>query len=170
MSVRSGRHRRLAGGERFARLSLSFLCVSSIIMWILTRFWLVFLVTPQFAGGYWGGVGFGQGAMVIAFATNPKAGMRPSSFVQVQPAAGPEYWWPAIANSPAGVQLICPLWITLALGGAGAVPLWRAWLWWRWLARQSGRCPVCGYDRSGLTPSAGCPECGAPPRNGGDSV
>lgn len=52
-----------------------------------------------------------------------------------------------------------PLWFVLLLAAAPTSAAWirdrrhSAWL-------RTGACPVCGYDLSGLAPTASCPECG----------
>lgn len=64
-----------------------------------------------------------------------------------------------------------PLWPALladgAILGTGAFLLLHALGFARQIIRrQRGLCPYCGYDRSGLTSAATCPECGEPARAG----
>lgn len=131
-------------------------CVSSL-------FWAVLFVTPPLAGGGWGGVGVGQGTVGFGFATNPQAGQHPGKSVMTY-GAGPWNWLPDIANTPAGWQVILPVWMFLAPSLLIAAPLWRR----RVLARRRGRsgaaCAGCEYSRVGLAAGQACPECGLMPR------
>lgn len=57
-----------------------------------------------------------------------------------------------------------PAWLLILITGAPAATLWwNDYLSARRRARQ-GLCPKCGYPRTGLAPSATCPECGAIPK------
>ncbi len=60
---------------------------------------------------------------------------------------------------------LIPLWIPMA-----PFALWAAWLWHRdrriTRCAFANRCVTCGYDRSGLTLAAKCPECGEGNFNG----
>ena len=55
-----------------------------------------------------------------------------------------------------GEPFVLPLWLPLALLGAGA-----GWLFWADRQRRDfDECRKCGYDLAGLSPGP-CPECGA---------
>ena len=67
-------------------------------------------------------------------------------------------WWPR-AEKPRFSQAMLPLWVPLIVV---AVPTGLVWRADRRAARRErkGECLTCGYDRRGLAPDAGCPECG----------
>lgn len=59
-----------------------------------------------------------------------------------------------------GWFVMIPVWFFVALSLATTATAWRMDI----IARRKGRlgkCPACGYDRTGLAPAAPCPECNA---------
>jgi len=77
----------------------------------------------------------------------------------------PFQWWFDSYSSPPSfpfqsTELIIPLW---PLPAMAIIPTALAWYLDARARRRErfGRCPKCGYDRTGLAAGAVCPECGA---------
>lgn len=71
-------------------------------------------------------------------------------------------WWMSVRRMSvtAGKSVgfvSAPLWMVIVASGVPGVLLWRSCLKDR---ARHGHCPWCSYDRTGLAPSAPCPECG----------
>ena len=65
-------------------------------------------------------------------------------------------WWFSYGKN----SLLIPLWVFFGPVGVGSAIAWRYWMLAK--ARQvTGRFAKCGYDLSGISPEAHCPECGA---------
>jgi hypothetical protein len=73
----------------------------------------------------------------------------------------PFIWMPSTQGANVVRVVTVPLWIPLIVV---AVPTGVLWSADRRATRRemAGRCPTCGYDRSGLA-DAKCPECGTVP-------
>ncbi|MFT3684997.1 MAG: hypothetical protein QM783_08745 [Phycisphaerales bacterium] len=66
---------------------------------------------------------------------------------------------PGFTDDPAGWRAAFPLWPVVVLFTCLAYRAVRAARFW-----GSGMCGGCGYNRSGLSADAICPECGSPPQ------
>ncbi|HEX2838324.1 MAG TPA: hypothetical protein VHN77_09385 [Phycisphaerales bacterium] len=69
-------------------------------------------------------------------------------------------WWPSSSSNPYGSIIAVPLWIPALASSMLSALAWRL----DTLATRRaklGACPTCSYPRTGLAPSAPCPECGA---------
>ena len=71
---------------------------------------------------------------------------------------------PDSVSPESAMNMVSPFFTVLVLG---VIAAWAAvvlgWTVHRARLRQTGKCVKCGYDRTGLAPSAICPECGTPP-------
>jgi hypothetical protein len=99
-------------------------------------------------------VGFNTGMVFIATLDNsPGAGRLGLAF------PGPMRWWGRWPKA-GPVHIEIPLWMPALLAG---VPGSIAWGLDRRANRRARRheCQRCGYDRTGISPGALCPECGS---------
>jgi hypothetical protein len=71
-----------------------------------------------------------------------------------------ELWWlPSWSRSGAYWECFIPLWPIVFIAALSTATAWRL----DTLARRRAKlnlCPTCHYDRTGLAPTALCPECG----------
>jgi hypothetical protein len=71
-------------------------------------------------------------------------------------------WWRWGGRYANAHEYAIPLWVVIAGSGLVTAIAWRLDI----LARRRAKlnlCPKCNYDRTGLAPSAVCPECGTAP-------
>jgi 4-amino-4-deoxy-L-arabinose transferase-like glycosyltransferase len=111
----------------------------------------------QSSSDYWIGIGGGalNGGYEASFGVNSNT---VKWLVAQTPGIGwwitydfsqPQFWW----------TVNVPLWIPIA-GCIGAAALARRKESAEF--KQTDRCARCGYERTGLSPGAACPECGTP--------
>jgi hypothetical protein len=110
------------------------------------------------------GITVSRGRLVLGHTSPPPEGTlaQPMSDVSTGPF---RFSWRYVRYvSPRGWSIFLPLW-----PAAVASFLPTAWAWrLDTLAHRrarAGACPNCHYDRTGLAPSALCPECGSPARS-----
>ncbi len=84
----------------------------------------------------------------------------PSSFQYGPVVTKRMVWWGVFSVSSVGTVFNIPLWPFVALSLATTAAAWRMDIIARRKSRL-GKCPACGYDRTGLAPAAPCPECNA---------
>jgi len=156
---------------RLASRLLAALAVVLLMLWPVT----VWRPASLARGG--GAVGAGAGWNVLAWSNAPIAitswesnSLPLWSFVGTGASmldAPPDSWRPCLSTASlsngAAVLALHTLWIPawwppVIVGMLAGVAWWRASK-----APGPGHCPRCGYDLTGLTPGAPCPECG--PRN-----
>lgn len=109
------------------------------------------------------GLQFGAlvGEGVIGLGLDLNGGL-PSSFIATRAVpTWPREWCPHVGVSTGMSGVTVPLWIPW-LFALGFCVLFYLGHRREKMRRLVGRCPACGYDRSGLDPSAPCPECAAP--------
>jgi len=158
--------------DAMARWGLSAIAAVLIAIWLAGQWYTAILRTPALASGWFAAVGIGQGAFVVGWTTKPELA-RHAGAAQLAPSGAADHWLPRFAHSPAGVQIIAPVWILLVATGAPAALLWAREVRRRRWAR-AGRCHACGYPMPPGSAHAACPECGriaradrrAPPPNG----
>ncbi len=85
---------------------------------------------------------------------------RRGGLLEYQPE--PLEWWLEHRKSIYGNHVGIPLWFPTLISLLFSVFAWRADSLSRRRARV-GRCPLCGYDRSGLAANSVCSECGEVP-------
>src|SRR5262245_6536099 len=75
------------------------------------------------------------------------------------------HWWFECFADRSGFMFSVPLWIPAAAAGFFSLRFWREDIRAALGRRKAlkGLCHQCLYDRTGLSPEALCPECGAPP-------
>ncbi len=125
---------------------LSVAMVTSLVnlgAWVFPNGWAIASAHEAIVFGNWG-TGAGTGWIPLA-------------------ARGEMWWWDRWALGGPGTPWLvyAPIWfvaIPVAAVAAGS--------WWRLcrLRPRPGLCTNCGYDRTGIGPSARCPECGTPVR------
>ena len=70
-------------------------------------------------------------------------------------------WLPSLATAMGVTFFAVPFWPLILMSAAPSAVLWHIKCRAR-LREQLGRCPKCGYDRTGLASAdAKCPECGS---------
>ena len=133
------------------------------VVWVSTAWWSASTVSNQLA------VDVGSGAIAVIWAS--------SGFGRSLPP-GTRFKWVSDYQSSQSSKL--DLWLARSMprvhpfppgGWAGIVPLWLILLpllvptTRAWLAKTigPGACSRCGYDLTGLSPAAACPECGTTP-------
>jgi hypothetical protein len=105
-------------------------------------------------------VGVGLGAVLLRDNTLP--GIPPShgsAWGRVEQAPH-WYWIPSRFNGLGIAGINIPLWPVPVFALALTIKVWRMDAERRRTGTTS--CPACNYDRTGLAPSAVCPECGTP--------
>jgi len=135
-------------------------CVLSVVLLcalIGSRWWGLVRV------GYTWICNISHGSIELRF-LNSGFGVGPTGWVaqrNIQP--GFDDWLPHRVGDFTAGELVIPLWIPLTLV---LIPIYFAWRLDARARRRAGknRCPTCNYyDRTGLAPSAPCPECGTKP-------
>lgn len=71
-------------------------------------------------------------------------------------------WIPRIFDLYGSTEVVIPIWIPVVICAIPCGMLWKRERRRR-IAASIGLCPSCRYDRSGLTSSTLCPECGCAP-------
>ncbi|MFO0835052.1 MAG: hypothetical protein U0638_08790 [Phycisphaerales bacterium] len=151
--------KKLARAKSIARWTAWVLAVLLPAMWVFT-IWGNALVNMPLGRGptrivvslTWGAIHLGVGDSGI---------FRPTFWEWRGYPILPGDWWPRYDRLPGDTSVVVPLWIPsiVAIGFS---------FWFcrdhrrEKMRRMIGRCPACGYDRSGLPQSAPCPECAAP--------
>ena len=102
-------------------------------------------VRNGFAGGFWCDGRYASGEPGMHLDRNPHTGL---------------LWSPRWRVTDLDTTFFVPLWIPATLTLAATVTAWRLDTRARRRDREC-RCSKCNYDRTGITPSAVCPECGA---------
>ncbi|MCC6969685.1 MAG: hypothetical protein IT434_05630 [Phycisphaerales bacterium] len=156
--------KKLARAKSIARWTAWVLAVLLPAMWVASVFFVFLARTPARADARFVAVFVGDGCVGFAYITDPsKVGrtIRPVDVRRSSVINPLAMVLPDILKTPASTQVVLPLWIPwlIALG-------FSAWFLRdhrrEKMRRMIGRCPACGYDRSGLPQSAPCPECAAP--------
>ncbi|MCC6969686.1 MAG: hypothetical protein IT434_05635 [Phycisphaerales bacterium] len=154
--------------KSIARWTAWVLAVLLPAMWVTGLFITVLVRSPKYSGGHFMAFGLGDGCIVLAHTVGPSRASTTHPILETlsaRPIRLPRLWLPDIVKSPAGVQIVVPLWLPwlVALG-------FSAWFYRdhrREKQRcQNGCCPSCGYSRAGLAPDVPCPECGSLPTPG----
>lgn len=136
------------------------LCLLSLLVWQLS-IWFFTEYSRRSTSPHIRFITLGVGAISVYYCPNGAASSsnswQLSSFRPADPWHG-LVWLPFYTASswPGDAEYIAvglPLWIP-----AAASALWAA----RPPRTRRGRCPTCNYPRTGLPPSAPCPECGTP--------
>lgn len=137
------------------------------VMWVVSLYFAAVARTPRSANGHFMGVGLADGCFAFIYTLAPSK-VDPS-FPLIGPAryaglsvGNPNVWRPDIDRSPAGVQVMVPLWMPWLVAIAFSVWFYRDHRREE-QRRLNGCCPCCGYSRNGLSPNAPCPECGSSP-------
>lgn len=150
--------RRARRAAAAARWSLTTLAAALVVVWVLGQWWTAILRTPATDTGWFIAAGIGEGAFVVGWTSKP-ALARHKGVAELAPAGRDDHWIPRFVHTPAGVQIVAPVWLLVLLSGAPA-----GWLWFRHLRRarwaRAGRCAGCGYPLPKDQPAAACPECG----------
>jgi hypothetical protein len=130
-------------------------------------------ITMLWVGVRWEGKAFktyyscdvARGALSIEYYDEDKSSVMSGSSWTLLKRVSPMKW--GIIYSPHGgfmptrLWIVIPLWLPFFLLCAVSAAPWGHLV--HWLRRRANRCPCCGYDRTGLTRSTKCPECGAAP-------
>lgn len=141
-----------------ARWTLSTITAALVAIWAAGQWYTAILRTPARDTGWFMAAGIGEGAFVVGWTSKP-AVARHTGVAELVPAGRHDHWIPRFVNTPAGVQIVAPVWILLVATGAPAALLWAHHLRRRRWAR-AGRCPACGYPMPPDPAHAPCPECG----------
>lgn len=155
--------KKLSRAKSIARWTAWVLAVLLPAMWVTGLFITVLVRSPRYSGGHFMAFGLGEGCLVFGHTVSPSRASTAYPIMETlkaQPIRLPRKWLPDIVKSPAGVQMVVPLWLPwlFALGFS----VWFCRNHRREEQRRlNGCCPGCGYSRAGLAPDAPCPECGS---------
>lgn len=159
--------KRLARVKPIARWTAWVLAVLLPAMWVASMWWTIVLTIPGGVRGPQAVICLGGGGFSVAYV---------SHIERTDIGALARH---IFHRTPYGLALETDSLIASKIqehGVTGAfIPVWMPWLiaigasiWFfrdhqrEKMRRIIGRCPACGYDRSGLPQSAPCPECAAP--------
>lgn len=156
------KHGRLKSIARWTAWVLAILLPA---MWVAGLFGSVRVRTPRFSGGHFMWLAIGEGCLALGHTLDPSTGGGSYPIVETREARSirsPRIGMLDIVKSPAGAQVVVPLWLPWLFAMGISILLFRDHRREK-QRRLLGCCPACGYDRSGLASTTPCPECGAVP-------